>query len=75
MANAQIQSAQSLAHTVAVMDAENDIKMFLEDNESSFIQAMKFVLLPHSEDEVSDTLLCGIFEKVHMFHSLRSIVR
>ena len=52
MASAQIQSANSLAHTVSIMDLKSDNKMFLEDNEI-FKPVMKFSFIPHAEDNVS----------------------
>lgn len=51
MASAQIQSANSLAHTVSVMDIKSDNKMFLEDNDI-FKAGMKFSFIPHAEDNV-----------------------
>jgi len=52
MSNANIQSANSLAHTISIMDPHNDVKMFLEDNQTSFLPQVKFTFLPHAEDEV-----------------------
>jgi SLIT-ROBO Rho GTPase activating protein len=53
MATAQVQATDSLAHSVKTMDAENDIKMFLEDNESSFIPDMKkFTYIPAAHDDI-----------------------
>lgn len=52
MANTQIQSANSLAHTVSVMDPQNDNKMFLEDNHQTFLPFVKLSFVPHAEDEV-----------------------
>ena len=53
MATAQVQATDSLAHSVKTMDAENDIKMFLEDNEGSFIPDMKkFAYIPAAHDEI-----------------------
>ncbi|XP_057296913.1 SLIT-ROBO Rho GTPase-activating protein 2-like isoform X2 [Hydractinia symbiolongicarpus] len=52
MANTQIQSANSLAHTVSVMDPQNDNKMFLEDNHQTFLPFIKLSFVPHAEDEV-----------------------
>ncbi|XP_066935439.1 SLIT-ROBO Rho GTPase-activating protein 3-like [Clytia hemisphaerica] len=51
MSNANIQSANSLAHTISIMDCHSDIKMFLEDNHSTFLPQVKFTFLPHAEDE------------------------
>jgi len=53
MATAQVQATDSLAHSVKTMDAENDIKMFLEDNQASFIPDMnKFSYIPAIHDEI-----------------------
>lgn len=52
MSNANIQSANSLAHTISIMDGQSDIKMFLEDNQAHFLPQVKFTFLPHAEDEV-----------------------
>ena len=53
MSNANIQSANSLAHTISIMDPQNDIKMFLEDNHSHFLPQVKFNFVSHAEDNVS----------------------
>lgn len=52
MANAQIQSANSLAHTISIMDADNDIKLFLEDNQNTFLPHVKFSFVSHADDSV-----------------------
>lgn len=52
MSNANIQSANSLAHTISIMDGSNDVKMFMEDNQAVFLPHMKFSFVPHAEDNV-----------------------
>ena len=54
MASAQIQAANSLAHTVSIMDPAGDNKMFLEDNQNSFLPQVKFSFVPHADDTVSE---------------------
>lgn len=54
MANAQVHSANSLAHTISLMDPLNDVKLFLEDNQNIFFLPTKFGFIPHADDHVSN---------------------
>lgn len=74
MSNANIQSANSLAHTISIMDGENDIKMFIEDNQAAFLPQVKFTFLPHAEDNVHNITADREIESElrHEYHKIQS---